>query len=250
MDQSLWPSNSGEFRHALHQSPLSLFHRGRLGWGKHGTVSLNCLPKNPLSIFLTWTSYMGLGAILHPLVFNTDLINSLSFFLNILIEGWLLYRILWFPVTHQQESAIGTPMSPPSWTSLPSPSPSPLQPVTEPLFEFPESHCKFPLAIYFTHGIVNFYVTLSIHLPFSLLSSHCAHWSVLYICFSLAALKINSSVPSLQIAYIRVSIWYLYFSFWLTSLCVIGSRFVRLIRTDSNAFLFQVHGALKASDAT
>jgi len=79
MDQSLWPSNSGEFRHALHQSPLSLFRRGRLGWGKHGTVSLNCLPKNPLSISLTWTSYMGLGAILHPLVFNTDLINSLFF---------------------------------------------------------------------------------------------------------------------------------------------------------------------------
>ena len=30
-----------------------------------------------------------------------------------------------------------------------------LQPVTEPLFEFPESYSKFPLAIYFTYGIVN-----------------------------------------------------------------------------------------------
>ena len=37
---------------------------------------------------------------------------------------------------------------------------------------------------------------------------------------------------------ICISIWYLYFSFWLTSLCIIGSRFVHLIRTDSNAFLF------------
>ena len=27
------------------------------------------------------------------------------------------------------------------------------------------------------------------------------------------------------------------FSFWLTSLCIIGSRFIHLIRTDSNAFL-------------
>ena len=33
-------------------------------------------------------------------------------------------------------------------------------------------------------------------------------------------------------------IWYLSFSFWLTSLCIIGSRLIHLIRTDSNAFLF------------
>ena len=73
-------------------------------------------------------------------------------------------------------------------------------------FEFPESHRKFPLAICFTHGIVNFYVTLSIHLPFSLLSSHLVRISVLYVYFSITALKINSSVPSLQIPYICVSI--------------------------------------------
>ena len=128
-------------------------------------------------------------------------------------------------------------MSPPSQTSLPSPSPSHLQPVIESLFEFPESHSKFPLAIYFTNGIVNFYVTLSIHLPFSLLFSHLVHMSVLYVCFSIAALKINSSVPSLQIPFICVIIRYLYFSFWLTSLCIMGSRFILLIRTDSKAFL-------------
>ena len=29
-------------------------------------------------------------------------------------------------------------------------------------------------------------------------------------------------------------IWYLFFSFWLTSLCVTGSRFIYLTRTDSN----------------
>ena len=32
------------------------------------------------------------------------------------------------------------------------------------LFEFPETHRKFPLAIYFTHGNVSFHVTLSIQL--------------------------------------------------------------------------------------
>ena len=71
---------------------------------------------------------------------------------------------------------------------------------------------KSPWAIRFTHGIVNFYVTLSIHLPFSLFSSHLVHGSGLYVCFSFAALKINSSVPSLQILYICVSILYLSFS--------------------------------------
>ena len=34
------------------------------------------------------------------------------------------------------------------------------------------------------------------------------------------------------------SIQYIYFSFWLTSLCIIGSRFIHLIGTGSNAFLF------------
>ena len=34
--------------------------------------------------------------------------------------------------------------------------------------------------------------------------------------------------------------WYKYlsFSFWLTSLCITGSRLIQLISTDSNAFLF------------
>ena len=35
---------------------------------------------------------------------------------------------------------------------------------------------------------------------------------------------------------ICVSILYWCFSFWLTSLCIIGSSFIHLIRTDSNAF--------------
>ena len=35
-----------------------------------------------------------------------------------------------------------------------------------------------------------------------------------------------------------VRIRYLSFSFWLTSFYIIGSRFIHLIRTDSNAFVF------------
>ena len=36
--------------------------------------------------------------------------------------------------------------------------------------------------------------------------------------------------------YICLSILYWCFSFWLTSLCIIGSSFIQLVRTDSNVF--------------
>ena len=41
------------------------------------------------------------------------------------------------------------------------------QPHIEPLFEFPESYIKFPLAVYFTYGNVSFHVSLFIHLMLS-----------------------------------------------------------------------------------
>ena len=53
-------------------------------------------------------------------------------------------------------------MSPPA--SLPIP---PFSVVTEPLFEFPKSDSKFPLAIYLTYGIVSLHVALSLHLTLS-----------------------------------------------------------------------------------
>ena len=40
------------------------------------------------------------------------------------------------------------------------------------------------------------------------------------------------------IPYIYMCVTFQYVSFWLTSLCIIGSTFIHLIRTDSNAFLF------------
>ena len=66
----------------------------------------------------------------------------------------------------------------------------------------------------------------------------CVHKSVLYVYISIAALQRGSLVPSLVLivltSTICVNIRYLFFSFWLTSLCIIGSRFIHLIRTDSN----------------
>ena len=39
-----------------------------------------------------------------------------------------------------------------------------------------------------------------------------------------------------KIPYICISILYWCLSFWLTSLCIMGSSFIHLIRTDSNEF--------------
>ena len=60
--------------------------------------------------------------------------------------------------------------------------------------------------------------------------------SVLYICVSFSVLHIGLSLPSFKILYICVSILYWSLSFWLTSLCIMGSSFIHLIRTDSNEF--------------
>ena len=59
---------------------------------------------------------------------------------------------------------------------------------------------------------------------------------ILYICISFSILYIGLSLPFFKIPYICVSILYWSLSFWLTSLCIMGSSFIHLIRTDSNEF--------------
>ena len=60
--------------------------------------------------------------------------------------------------------------------------------------------------------------------------------SILFICVSFAASHIGSSLRSFWIPYICINILYWCFSFWLTSLYIIGSSFIHLLRTDSNVF--------------
>ena len=57
-----------------------------------------------------------------------------------------------------------------------------------------------------------------------------------YTSVSFAVSHTRLSLPSFYIPYICVSILYWCFSFWLTSLCIIGSSFIHLIRTDSTVF--------------
>ena len=47
---------------------------------------------------------------------------------------------------------------------------------------------------------------------------------VLYLCVSISALQIDSLVPVLEIPHICVNIQYLFFYFWLTSLCMTCPR--------------------------
>ena len=44
----------------------------------------------------------------------------------------------------------------------------------------------------------------------------------------------------LKIPYICISMLYWCFSFWLTSLCLIGSSFIHFIRTDQRIFFYSV----------
>ena len=130
-------------------------------------------------------------------------------------------------------------VSPPSWTSAPPPTPSHscrwLQSSDlSSLIHRANSHW-----LSFSHMVVCVFPFVppspsSPPLPFS-------NKSVLYVCISVAALQISSSVPSFYIPYICINISFLFFSFWLTSFCITGCRFIHLIRTDSHGFLFMTN---------
>ena len=62
--------------------------------------------------------------------------------------------------------------------------------------------------------------------------------SVLYICVSISALQIASSIPFFWISQILVNIWYLFFSFWLISLCITPSRSSHMSASDPISFVF------------
>ena len=106
---------------------------------------------------------------------------------------------------------------------------------------------KFPMTMHFTYvGVYASY--FSFHWSHSLLPTSSflppptpVHKSLLYVCVSTAALQIGSSVPSFWTPYTCINVWYLLFSFWLTSLCVKGSVFIHLISTNSEAFLVPLH---------
>ena len=59
----------------------------------------------------------------------------------------------------------------------------------------------------------------------------------IYICsVQFSSFQFSRSVVSNSLRPHELSMLYWCFSFWLTSLCIIGSSFIHLIRTDSNVF--------------
>ena len=90
--------------------------------------------------------------------------------------------------------------------STPCPIPH-LQVVTEHWTELSASCSKFLLAIYFTYGNVNVSVLLSqFILPSPSPTESTSLLSVLYICISIAARQIGSSVSFFQIPYICLNV--------------------------------------------
>ena len=124
-----------------------------------------------------------------------------------------------------------------SWTPLPPPSlyhPSGSSQCTSP--KHPVSCIEPGLAIHFICDIIH------VSMPFSRiippLPSPTESKTLFYTSMSLLLSHIEGYCYHLSKfhIYVFVSIPYWCFSFWLTSLCIIGSSFIHLIRTDWNVF--------------
>ena len=122
-------------------------------------------------------------------------------------------------------------MSPPSWPSLPPPTLSHLSrllqsPSLSSLSHSANSHwlSLLPMVVYMLpcHSVHSSYPP---YYPCPLVSP---------LCLCLHCCPANRFISTIFLDSVYMYIWYLFFSFWPTSLCIIGSRFIHLIRTDSN----------------
>ena len=125
-------------------------------------------------------------------------------------------------------------MCSPSPTFLPPPSPyhrSGSSQCTSP--KHPVSCIEPGLATRFIYDIIHVSMPFSQIIPPSLFpTKDCSIHQCLF-CYLIYRVIVTIFLNSI---YICVSILYWCFSFWLTSLCIIGSSFIHLIRTDSNVF--------------
>ena len=123
-----------------------------------------------------------------------------------------------------------------SWTPLPPPSPS-----------HPSGSSRCTSHEYLSHASNLGWrsvsqLTIYMFQCYSLRSSHphllpqsskvCSTHLYLFCCLTYSVII----TIFLNLIYICISILYWCFSFWLTSLCIMGFSFIHLIRTDSNVF--------------
>ena len=138
---------------------------------------------------------------------------------------------------HQHESATGVHV-------FPSPEPSShLPPHTislghpsapAPSILYPASCIKPGLAICFLYDIIHVSMPFSQIIPPSPSPTKSKRLFYTSVSLLLSCIQGYHYHLSKFHIYICIIIWYWCFSFWLTSLCIIGSSFIRLIRTDSN----------------
>ena len=137
--------------------------------------------------------------------------------------------------THQHESTTGVHVFP--IPNPPSTSPHTPSQCTSPKHPAP---CIEPrLAIHFIYDIIHVSMPFSQIIPPS--PSPTESKRLFYASVSLLLSRIQGYRYHLSKFHIYALVYvsmrqYWCFSFWLTSLCIIGSSFIHLIRTDSNVF--------------
>ena len=94
----------------------------------------------------------------------------------------------------QHEPAICIHILPLSWDSLQTPIP-PTWVIKEQQAELPVPYTSFPLAIYFTHGSAYMSMLLFQFIPPSPSYPTHVHKFILYVCISIPAPQIGSSIP-------------------------------------------------------
>ena len=124
---------------------------------------------------------------------------------------------------------------PPSWTPLPPPflpHPSGLSQSTS--FGCLDSHIEFVLVIYFTYGNIHVSMLFSHIVPPSPSPTESKSLFILSVSFAVSHIGHRYHLSKFHIYALVYTV--LCFSFWLTSLCIIGSSFIHLIRTDSTVY--------------
>ena len=138
-------------------------------------------------------------------------------------------------VTHQHKSVPGIHMPSPSWNSLLSPAPPypsrlPQSTGMSLLCRTANSHWVSSL-----NSVMCMFPCYSLNSSHPLLPTLCPQ--VCSVCLHLHYCPANRFISITFLGCIHMHyVWYLSFSFWLTSLCTTGSRFIHFISIDSNVF--------------
>ena len=186
---------------------------------QHSTETLICSPNEPMKHIFPRTQSTFIYLFIFNRIFALFYFTILYWFCHTLT--WICHRCIRAPNPESPSHL------PPHIISLdPSPCTSPKHPV---------SCIKHRLAIRFLHYSTHVSMPFFQIIPLS--PSPSESKSPFYTSVSLLLSYIQGHHCHLsKFPYICVSILYWCFSFWLTSLCIIGSSFIHLIRTDSNVF--------------